>query len=94
MSPISLPRRSTQIYADATAFGVHISNNHSLFEGGELFEESPIDDLYDQVYVLRGYNGEPIAHMPMNNKCPRCAEQGIEQFVMPGKHCPRCNQPC
>ena len=29
-----------------------------------------------------------------NNKCPRCAEQGIEVYVLPGKHCPRCNQPC
>ena len=28
------------------------------------------------------------------NKCPRCAEKGIEVFVLPGKHCPRCNQPC
>ena len=29
-----------------------------------------------------------------NNKCPRCAEKGIEVYVLPGKHCPRCNQPC
>ena len=29
-----------------------------------------------------------------NNKCPRCAEKGEEVYVLPGKHCPRCNQPC
>ena len=27
-------------------------------------------------------------------KCPRCAARGIEVYVLPGKHCPRCNQPC
>ena len=27
-------------------------------------------------------------------KCPRCAENGILTYVQPGKHCPRCNQPC
>lgn len=59
--------RSTQMYADAAAFGVHIPDNHSLFEGDELFDEKPVDDLYDQVYTLRGYNGEPIAHMPVSS---------------------------
>lgn len=27
-------------------------------------------------------------------RCPRCAQDGIETFVLPGKHCPRCKQPC
>ena len=29
-----------------------------------------------------------------SRRCPRCAEQGIETWVLAGKHCPRCNQPC
>ena len=29
-----------------------------------------------------------------NNACPRCAEQGITVYVLPGKHCRRCGQPC
>ncbi|CAF9930154.1 MAG: hypothetical protein ALECFALPRED_004538 [Alectoria fallacina] len=86
MSSISLLGRSTEIYADAAAFGIHIFDNHSLFEGEELFEGNPIEDLYDQVYTLRRWTGEPIAHMPMNNnKCPRCAEQGIEQDMLYSK---------
>lgn len=66
MSPLSLLGHSTQDYADAAALGMHICNNHSLFEGDELFEENPIDHLDDQVYILRGGNGEPIAHMPVS----------------------------
>lgn len=86
---------STKNYGDAATLAIHISDDHNLFEGDKLFEETPFEDLYDQVYILRGYSGEPVAHMPrVNNKCPRCAEQGIEQYVLPGKHCPRCNQPC
>ena len=23
-------------------------------------------------------------------KCPKCAEEGIEVWALPGKHCPRC----
>lgn len=65
MSAIPLRGRSTQIYGDAVALGTHTSNNHGLFEGDELFKESPIEDLDDQVYILRRYNGEPIAHMPV-----------------------------
>ena len=66
MSSISLLGRSTEIYADAAAFGIHIFDNHSLFEGEELFEGNPIEDLYDQVYTLRRWTGEPIAHMPVS----------------------------
>ena len=29
-----------------------------------------------------------------DNACPRCAEKGIKQYVLPGEHCPRCNQAC
>lgn len=64
--PISLLRRSTRDYADAAALGIIIFNNHSLFEGDELFEEDLSEELYEQVYILRGYDGEPIAHMPVN----------------------------
>ena len=63
---ISLFGRSTEIYADAAAFGIHMSDNHSLFEGDKLFEENPIEDLYDQVYILRACTGEPIAYMPVS----------------------------
>ena len=28
------------------------------------------------------------------NKCSRCAGQGIEVYVQPGKHCSRCSQAC
>lgn len=65
MSPISLLGRATQVYADAAALGIQISNNHSLFGGDDLLDENPIDDLHDQIYILRGYCGEPIAHMPV-----------------------------
>lgn len=95
MSPISLLGHSDQIYADAAALGIHIPDNNSLFEGDDLFDKTPLEDLHDQVYMLRGCSGEPVAHMPkFDNMCPRCAEQGIEQYVLPGKHCPRCTQPC
>ena len=66
MSSIALLGRSTEIYSDAAAFGIHIFDNHSLFEGDELFEGNPIEDLYDQVYTLRRWTGEPIAHMPVS----------------------------
>ena len=34
-------------------------------------------------------------YMPMPGvKCPTCAERGIEQWVLPGKHCPRCSTAC
>jgi len=29
-----------------------------------------------------------------DNACTRCAAKGIKVYVLPGKHCPRCNQPC
>ncbi|KAF6218119.1 hypothetical protein HO133_006077 [Letharia lupina] len=64
MSPISLLGRSAQIYADAAALGIDIPTNHSLFEGGELFDKTLLEDLRDQVYMLRGCSGEPVAHMP------------------------------
>ena len=66
MSPISLLGRAIQVYADAAALGIQITNNHSLFGGDNLLEEDPIDDLYNQVYILRGYSGEPIAHIPVS----------------------------
>jgi hypothetical protein len=27
-------------------------------------------------------------------KCPTCLEWGIEQWVLPGKHCPNCSTAC
>ncbi len=27
-------------------------------------------------------------------RCPKCAESGIETWVLPGKHCSKCNYPC
>lgn len=40
--------------------------------------------------------GKPlVALMPMPGvRCPTCAERGIEQWVLPGKHCPRCSTAC
>lgn len=29
-----------------------------------------------------------------DNSCPRCAERGVTVYVLPGKHCRICNQPC
>ena len=29
-----------------------------------------------------------------SNTCPRCAEKGITTYVLPGKHCKVCGQPC
>lgn len=66
MSPISLLGRSAQIYADAAALGIHIPTNHSLFEGDELYDKTLLEDLRDQVYMLRGCSGEPVAHMPVS----------------------------
>jgi hypothetical protein len=39
--------------------------------------------------LIHRYGGDKF-----NNKCPRCAAQGITVYVLPGKHCRRCNQPC
>lgn len=57
---------STKNYGDAATLAIHISDDHNLFEGDKLFEETPFEDLYDQVYILRGYSGEPVAHMPVS----------------------------
>lgn len=36
-----------------------------------------------------------ITHMAMPGvRCPTCFERGIEQWVLPGKHCPRCATAC
>ena len=36
-----------------------------------------------------------VRKMPMPGiKCPRCLARGIVQWVLPGKHCPSCNNPC
>ncbi|KAK0507023.1 hypothetical protein JMJ35_010481 [Cladonia borealis] len=45
---------------------------------------------------LRMFDDQPRDQMPasVSNLCPRCAEQGVETFVMKGKHCPRCGHPC
>ena len=43
-------------------------------------------------YAILGFQSK-VNKMP-DLRCPRCAEQGYEQWVLPGKHCPRCGQPC
>ena len=36
-----------------------------------------------------------IYKMPvLGRKCPVCAAHGIDQWVLPGKNCPRCGHPC
>ncbi len=64
MSPASLPCCSTQMYADAAVFGIHICDSQSLLEGDDLFEGNSFEDSDDQVDGLHGYNGEPTAVMP------------------------------
>ena len=27
-------------------------------------------------------------------RCPNCLKRGIETWVLPGKHCPKCSTPC
>lgn len=49
------------------------------------------------IFACFGYNDllASIYLMPMPGvKCPTCAERGIEQWVLPGKHCPRCSTAC
>ena len=39
--------------------------------------------------------GEPLQCMPMPGvKCPKCAQQGTETWVLQGKNCPKCGHPC
>ena len=57
---------SAQTYADATALGAQIRHKSNLLKGDELFEANPVEDLHEEVYVLRGDHGEPIAHMPVS----------------------------
>lgn len=66
MSPISSLRHSTHDYAAAATLGVHIIDNHSLFQGDKIFEENLLEHLYDEIYILRGRNGEPVAHWPVS----------------------------
>ena len=66
MSSISLLGRSTQDYADAAALGVHITENYNLFQGDKVFEENPFEHLHNEIYILRGRSGEPVAHMPVS----------------------------
>lgn len=66
MFTISSLGYSIKHYGDAATLGIHISDNHNLFKGDEFFEETLFEDLYDQVYILRGYNDEPVAHMPVS----------------------------
>lgn len=42
-----------------------------------------------RVFFLYNYNEEKL-----DNKCPRCAAEGVTVYVLPVKHCPRCGQPC
>lgn len=38
---------------------------------------------------------DDIIRWPANGvRCPRCAENGVETIVLPGRHCPRCGQQC
>ncbi len=64
MSPASLPRCSTQMYADAAVFGIHICGIQSLLEGDDVFEGNSFEDSHDQIDGIHGYNGEPIIVMP------------------------------
>ena len=40
--------------------------------------------LFSQYYYDEG---------KLENKCPRCAAEGVRVYVLPGEHCRRCNQP-
>lgn len=67
MSSISLLTLTTQIYADTTTLHVRTRNNDSLLTDTELLDQSPIEDLHDQVYTLRGVHGGPVAHGPVRH---------------------------
>lgn len=68
--------------------------------GLRLFDDQPRSQM-PVSYLFLGIHlpGTVSNHCPpsqasVSNRCPRCAEQGIETFVMKGKHCPRCGHPC
>ena len=45
--------------------------------------------------ALGGQEDIIIHELPMPGvKCPTCAARGLEQWVIPGKHCPRCSTAC
>ncbi|KAM0805910.1 hypothetical protein BDR22DRAFT_884317 [Usnea florida] len=94
MSPTLVSEYLIRGYAVAALQDVYILNDHGLFEGDDILGQDSTEDLYDEANTPSGQNCKPIAQIPIGHQCPRCAEQGIEQYVLPGKHCPRCNHPC
>ena len=76
------------------------SIGHDLLYNGGIFELcNTFSGAYgDNVLFLEiGPDQDPdnISTLPMPGvKCPTCAARGIEQWVLPGKHCPRCSTAC
>jgi hypothetical protein len=52
----------------------------------------------NHIHMITPGGDFPIGDSPVDPlpgvKCPACLRQGIETWVLPGKHCPRCGHPC
>lgn len=46
------------------------------------------------VHHLDGVPYDTVAEKMPGVRCPRCAENGLETFVLSGKRCPICNHQC
>ena len=70
--------------------GLEVLNNGDILDMCNTFSGAYGDNVlfYDSP-------GLPEQDLPMPGvKCPTCAARGIEQWVIPGKYCPRCSTAC
>lgn len=53
-----------------------------------FFNELTLPTSKHALLLTRGDNKMPGV------KCPNCEKRGVEQWVLPGKYCPKCSTPC
>ena len=54
-------------------------------------------EYFSSPLLLEGINGSSNINQmsPMPGvRCPNCLKRDIIQWVLPGKHCPKCSTPC
>ena len=92
---VSLPVQSSLYITYLTEFFAYIrlfiSNNRVLFLALLVFL---IFIIFSTINANPLLLMDPLSDPMPGVRCPHCWSQGIEQWVLPGKHCPRCATPC
>ena len=53
-----------------------------------------LSNIWSNIGDIYGFPGDdPDEPMP-GVKCIKCEDRGVESWVLPGKHCPKCGHPC